>query len=99
MALMAQSGSTGPAGLNGEPTPSGTIGVVNGAGENGEDGITRIVIDDIQVATMEDGMKFAGNTGDTIAKKLNETLNIEGTLADSADASGKPTVLTVTVAS
>ncbi|WP_198015300.1 YadA-like family protein, partial [Psychrobacter sp. TB15] len=82
-------GLTGPAGLNGEPAPSGTIGVVNGVpGVNGEDGITRIVLGDIQVATMEDGMKFAGNTGDTIAKKLNETLNIEGTLADSADASG-----------
>ncbi|WP_153045432.1 ESPR-type extended signal peptide-containing protein [Psychrobacter sp. L7] len=82
-------GLTGPAGLHGEQGPSGTIGVTNGVpGVNGEDGITRIIIDDIQVATMEDGIKFAGNKGATIAKQLNETLNIEGTLANSADASG-----------
>ncbi|MEJ6070430.1 hypothetical protein MT378_21950, partial [Psychrobacter sp. 16-Bac2893] len=68
---------------------SGTIGVINGVpGVNGGDGITRIVIDDIQVATMEDGLKFAGNTGTTINKKLNETLSIEGKLANAADASG-----------
>lgn len=30
------------------------------------------------VATMDDGLKFTGNTNDTIAKKLNETLGIVG---------------------
>ncbi|WP_299330188.1 YadA-like family protein [uncultured Psychrobacter sp.] len=85
---VAINGADGTIGLTG-PAGAGTIGVINGVpGVNGEDGITRIVIDDIQVATMEDGMKFAGNRGATIAKQLNETLNIEGTLADSADASG-----------
>ena len=82
-------GLTGPAGIDGEPGASGTIGVINGvSGVNGTDGITRIVIDNIQVATMEDGLKFAGNTGDTINKKLNETLSIEGALADLDTASG-----------
>ena len=89
---IALNGADGTIGLTGPTGASGTIGVINGVlgvnGVNGEDGITRIVIDDIQVATMEDGMKFAGNTGATIAKQLNETLNIEGTLANSADASG-----------
>lgn len=86
---IALNGANGTIGLTGPTGASGTIGVINGVpGVNGVDGITRIVIDDIQVATMEDGMKFAGNTGGTIAKKLNETLNIEGTLTNSADASG-----------
>ena len=30
------------------------------------------------VATLDDGLKFAGNTG-TVAKKLNETMTIKGT--------------------
>ncbi|WP_457856976.1 YadA-like family protein [Psychrobacter pulmonis] len=86
---IALNGANGTIGLTGPTGASGIIGVIDGVpGVNGVDGITRIVIDDIQVATMEDGMKFEGNTGDTIAKKLNQTLNIEGMLADSADASG-----------
>ncbi|WGV13969.1 YadA-like family protein [Psychrobacter maritimus] len=86
---IALNGANGTIGLTGPTGASGIIGVIDGVpGVNGVDGITRIVIDDIQVATMEDGMKFEGHTGDTIAKKLNQTLNIEGTLADSADASG-----------
>jgi len=86
---IALNGANGTIGLTGPTGASGTIGIIDGVpGVNGVDGITRIVIDDIQVATMKDGMKFEGNTGDTIAKKLNQTLNIEGTLADSADASG-----------
>ncbi len=86
---VAINGSNGTIGLTGPTGVSGTIGVINGVpGVNGGDGITRIVIDDIQVATMEDGLKFAGNTGTTINKKLNETLSIEGKLANAADASG-----------
>ncbi|MFZ3075169.1 MAG: ESPR-type extended signal peptide-containing protein, partial [Psychrobacter glacincola] len=85
---VAINGSNGTIGLTGPSGASGIIGVVNGVpGVNGGD-ITRIVIDDIQVATMEDGLKFAGNTGTTINKKLNETLSIEGKLANAADASG-----------
>ena len=36
---------------------------------------------------MNDGLKFAGNQGDVIAKKLNETLTVKGGLDNSADAS------------
>ncbi|MGE6331000.1 YadA family autotransporter adhesin, partial [Psychrobacter pacificensis] len=82
-------GADGTIGLNGKDGASGTISVKNGVpGVNGQDGITRIVIDDIEVATMEDGLKFAGNTGDTINKKLNETLTVKGELAETEDASG-----------
>ena len=82
-------GKDGSIGLTGADGTNGTITVKDGTpGVDGKDGITRIVIDDTEVATLEDGLKFAGNTGDTIAKKLNETLSIEGGLADSATASG-----------
>ncbi|MGQ0287259.1 YadA-like family protein [Pasteurellaceae bacterium 22721_9_1] len=40
-----------------------------------------------KVATLNDGLKFAGNQGETIIKKLNETLNVEGKLANDAPAS------------
>ncbi|MEO1852278.1 MAG: hypothetical protein ABGX74_09290, partial [Psychrobacter sp.] len=82
-------GKDGTIGLNGKDGANGTISVKNGVpGVDGKDGITRIAIDDIEVATMEDGLKFAGNTGDTINKKLNETLTVKGELADDAEASG-----------
>ena len=51
-------------------------------GKDGEDGITRIVYTDKtgdhQVATMEDGLKFKGDDGTEIAKKLNNTMEIIG---------------------
>ena len=61
---------------------------INGTnGVDGKDGITRIVYTDKtgehQVATLEDGMKYAGDDGQTdttkaIAKKLNNTVDIIG---------------------
>ncbi len=51
-------------------------------GKDGEDGITRIIYEDgkgdHQVATLDDGLKFAGDSGDTIKKNLNEILTIQG---------------------
>ena len=51
-------------------------------GKDGEDGITRIVYTDKtgdhQVANMEDGLKFKGDDGTEIAKKLNNTMEIIG---------------------
>ena len=89
-------GLTGPAGTNGKDGASIDITVKNGYdgangvnGKNGVDGtsLTRIVYTDgageHQVATMEDGMKYAGDDAQTdttkvIAKKLNNTLDIIG---------------------
>ncbi|WP_301584351.1 YadA-like family protein, partial [Halomonas alkaliantarctica] len=72
-------GLTGPAGADGSPGANGTIGVVNGVpGVDGKDGITRIVIDDIEVATMEDGLKFQGDDREVVTRKLNETLGLTG---------------------
>ncbi|RUR25816.1 hypothetical protein ELY33_17465, partial [Vreelandella andesensis] len=93
---VAINGKDGTIGLTGPSGKNGTIGIdgTNGSpGINGTDGITRIVYEDgegndYEVATMDDGLKFKGNKGDTIAKKLGETLNIEGELADTDAASG-----------
>ena len=84
-------GKDGSIGLNGTNGANGlTIKGANGAngvdgtdGNNGTNGMTRIVYEDKngvthEVATMGDGLKFAGNTG-TVAKKLNETMTIKGT--------------------
>ena len=87
-------GPQGPAGEDGQPGKNayGEISVKNGAdgvdGTNGKDGMTRIVYVDENdkehtVATLEDGLKFAGDTKDvTIAKKLNETLEVKGGISD-----------------
>ena len=82
-------GADGTIALNGKDGANGTISVKNGVpGVNGQDGITRIVIDDNEVATMKDGLKFQGNTGEVIGKQLNETLTVKGELRDDANASG-----------
>lgn len=57
-------------------------------GKDGKDGMTRIVYVDEKdkehtVATLEDGLKFAGDTENvTIPKKLNETLEVKGGISD-----------------
>ena len=86
-------GKDGSIGLNGKDGKDGlTIKGANGQdgvdGKNGTNGITRIVYEDKnnnkhEVATTDDGMKYAGDDGQTdstkvIAKKLNQTLDITG---------------------
>lgn len=91
-------GSEGHIGLTGRDGSSADIIVkkgyddkdkgINGAnGVDGKNGITRIVYTDAagdhQVATMEDGLKFAGDDGQkdankVIAKKLNNIVDIIG---------------------
>ena len=66
----------------------GTDGYDGVNGHNGKDGMTRIVYEDKggkqEVATLNDGMKYAGDDAQgtdktkVIAKKLNETLDIIG---------------------
>ena len=95
-------GLTGPAGKDGKNV-SADIHVKNGQngvdgtdGNNGKDGMDRIVYEDHngkthEVATMDDGLKFVGNDGKEVTRKLNETLSIKGGLsnADVANASSK----------
>lgn len=81
---MVINGKDGSIGLNGKDGANG-LTIKGGDGKPGVDGtnITRLIIeekngDKHDVATLDDGLKFAGNTG-TVAKKLNETMTIKGT--------------------
>lgn len=92
-------GLTGPAGTNGKAgTNAVDISVKNGydgadgtkgsSGVDGNDGITRIVCEDKngehQVATLDDGMKYGGDTGTVIKKKLNNQVNVIGGIRDTS---------------
>ena len=93
-------GLTGPAGTNGKDGSNGIdMSVKNGyddaakgvkgeKGVDGVDGITRIVYTDNtgehQVATMDDGMLYGGDTGAVIKKKLNNQVNVKGGITDPA---------------
>ncbi len=96
-------GLTGPAGTNGKDGSNGIdITVKNGyddaakgvkgeKGVDGVDGITRIVYTDKtgehQVATMDDGMLYGGDSGTVIKKKLNNQVNVKGGITDAAKLS------------
>ena len=101
-------GLTGPAGTNGKDGSNGIdITVKNGyddaakgvkgeKGVDGVDGITRIVYTDNtgehQVATMEDGMLYGGDTGTIIKKKLNNQVNVKGGITDAAKLSNEDNI-------
>ncbi|WP_415963727.1 YadA-like family protein [Acidaminococcus fermentans] len=90
-------GLTGPAGKDGKDA-SADIHVKNGQngvdgtdGNKGKDGMDRIVYEDHngkthEVATLDDGLKFVGNDGQEVSRKLNETLSIKGGLDKDAVA-------------
>lgn len=77
-------GNDGSIGMVGEDGKDGlTMKSAKGQdGVDGANGMTRIVYEDDghvthEVATLDDGLKFAGNTG-SVAKKLNSTMTIKG---------------------
>ena len=82
--IKTEKGQPGADGKNGKP------------GVDGKD-ITRIVYTDKDgsnpqtVATLDDGLKFVGNDGQEVKRKLNETLSIKGGLSKTnvANASSK----------
>ncbi|MBE2896717.1 hypothetical protein HPC38_07505 [Pasteurellaceae bacterium HPA106] len=95
-------GLTGAKGADGKDGASASISVKDGAkgldGNDGKDGEskTRVVYtkpdgSQEEVATLNDGLKFKGNKGDTIEKKLNETVAVKGKLANDADATAANT--------
>ena len=101
-------GLTGPAGTNGKDGSNGidmTVkngyddaakGVKGEKGVDGVDGITRIVYTDNtgehQVATMDDGMLYGGDTGTVIKKKLNNQVNVKGGITDAAKLSNEDNI-------
>ena len=81
-------GKDGSIGLNGKDGANG-ISIKGSDGKPGVDGtnITRLVIeekngDKHDVATLDDGMKYGGDTGAVIKKKLNEQVNVVGGITD-----------------
>ena len=92
-------GTDGHIGINGKDGASADIHVVKGVngvdgtdGYNGTDGIDRIVYEDHNgntqtVATMNDGMKYGGDVGNVISKKLNGQVNVVGGITDSSKLS------------
>lgn len=56
---------------------------------NGVDGtsIKRAAMDNHTIATLDDGMKYAGDTGEALKQKLNSTTNIKGGIADATKLS------------
>ncbi|MCW9733305.1 YadA-like family protein [Avibacterium sp. 20-15] len=85
-------GKDGSIGLNGKDGANGTITVKQGKpGVYGKDGEQkpRLDINGEDVATLNDGLKFAGDKGDTLIKKLNETVTIKGKAQADADVTDK----------
>ena len=69
----------------------GKDGIPGVDGQPGKDGITRLVYDEKDdkggtehhvVATLDDGLKFVGNDGKVVTRKLNDTLSIKGGIDD-----------------
>lgn len=65
----------------------GKDGIPGVDGQPGKDGITRLIYDETDdkggtehhvVATLDDGLKFVGNDGKVVTRKLNDTLSIKG---------------------
>ena len=81
-----EDGTEGHIGLNGKDGASADITVVKGdPGVNGKDGETmdRIQYEDgegnpHQVATLDDGTKYKGDSGDQLAVPLNKVVNVKG---------------------
>ena len=85
---VAINGKDGSIGLNGANGANG-LTIKGGDGKPGVDGtnITRLVIEEKDgtkhdVATLDDGMKYGGDTGNVIQKKLNERVNVIGGITD-----------------
>ena len=90
VAINGKDGSIGLKGKDGENAV--TIKTAEGpAGVNGKDGETkpRLVVNNEKVATLKDGLKFKGDKGDSIAKELNEELEILGKLDPNAAVTDK----------
>lgn len=82
-------GLTGPAGKDGKDASAdihvknGQVGVDGTDGHGGKDGMDRVVYEDHngtphEVATMDDGMKYGDDFGNTAKVKLNHQLDIVG---------------------
>ena len=84
---MSGKDGVGHIGLNGKDGRSADISVEKGDPDLDGNEITRIKYQDEngkthQVATKDDGMKYGGDSGSVIKKKLNEQVNVVGGITD-----------------
>ena len=70
-------GKDGIPGVDGQPGKDGITRLIYQDGKDGESGTTTHV-----VATLDDGLKFVGNDGNVVTRKLNDTLSIKGGIDD-----------------
>ena len=92
-------GKDGSIGLNGKDGANGlTIKGADGKpGLDGKDGVTRLIYETKdgetivthEVATLDDGMKYAGDFGDTSKVKLNKQVNVKGNAENEVDLTDK----------
>ena len=92
-------GPKGPKGADGKDgqnasadihVKNGQVGVDGTDGNKGTNGMDRVVYEDHnhvthEVATMDDGMKYAGDFGKGASVKLNKTVNVTGNAKKEAD--------------
>ena len=85
---VAINGKDGSIGLNGANGANG-LTMKSGDAKPAVDGtnVTRLVLEEKDgtkhdVATLDDGMKYGGDTGNVIKKKLNEQVNVVGGITD-----------------
>ncbi len=86
---MSGKDGVGHIGLNGKDGRSADISVEKGDPDIEGNEITRIKYQDEngkthQVATKDDGMKYGGDSGSVIKKKLNEQVNVVGGITDAS---------------
>ena len=88
-------GSIGMAGKDGEIktiTLNGKDGKDGTPGLNGET-VTRLIVDEHEVATLDDGMNYSGDFGNKkenpVAVKLNKIVDVRGNAEDEADLTDK----------
>ncbi|WP_234025981.1 YadA-like family protein [Megasphaera elsdenii] len=70
-------GKDGIPGVDGQPGKDGITRLIYQDGKDGESGTTTHV-----VATLDDGLKFVGNDGNVVTRRLNDTLSIKGGIED-----------------
>ena len=91
---MSGKDGVGHIGLTGKDGRNADITADKGDSDLGGNAITRIKYQDEQgkthqVATKEDGMKYGGDSGNVINKKLNEQVNVVGGITDASKLTAK----------
>ena len=98
LTIKGQDGAPGAIGIDGA---DGETKIITLSGKDGKDGtpgvdgesITRLIVDEHEVATLDDGMKYSGDFGkkkdDPVAVKLNKIVDIRGNAENEADLTDK----------